>query len=120
MKKIIELTPEWILDKLTVTNHADGRGNVTITADSVSDSHWIDLALATLGVKYETNTIGYDPDPEKQYFEVQWEFKIEDIKADCPALYSDWKIIDDANAHRLYIAKELIENIEIINKNQES
>ena len=53
MKKI-ELTPEWILDKLTVTHYADGRGNVTISADTVSDSRWIDLALDTLGVKYET------------------------------------------------------------------
>ena len=117
MKKIIELNPEWILDKLTVTHHADGRGSITITADSVSDSHWIDLALDTLGVKYETCTVGYDPDPEKQYFEVQWEFKIEDIKVDCPILYNKWKISDDANAHRLHVAQQLIESLEIKSNN---
>lgn len=100
MKKLIELTPEWILDKLTVTHYTDGKGNITISTDTVSDSRWIDLALDTLGVKYKTCTVGYDPEPEKQYFEVQWEFKIEGIKIDCPNLYAKWKIMDDANAHR--------------------
>ena len=90
MKKVIELKPEWILNKLTVTHHADGRGVVTITADSVSDSHWIDLALDTIGIKYEACTVGYDPDPAKQYFEAQWEFKIEDIINECPNLYKTW------------------------------
>jgi hypothetical protein len=109
MEKLIELTPEWILEKLTVTHYADGRGNVTITADTVSDSRWIDLALDTLGVKYETNTVGYDPDPKKQYFEVQWEFKIEDIKIDCPNLYAKWKIMD-AQAYRLWEVQRLIDS----------
>ena len=94
MKKI-ELNPEWILDKLAVTHYADGKGNITITTDSVSDSRWIDLALDTLGVKYETHCVGYDPDPEKQYFEVQWEFKVEDIKTECPNLFDKWKNIDE-------------------------
>ncbi len=116
MKKIMELTPEWVLEKLPHTMYADGKGNVTISSDNVSDSHWIDLALDTIGIKYESVTVGYDPDPEKQYFEVQWEFKIEDIKVDCPALYEEWEISDDANTHRHNVAKELINSIEIINK----
>ena len=89
MKKI-EIFPEWILDKSTVTHHADGRGNITIRADTVSDSRWIDLALDTLGIKYEAFIAGYDPDAAKQYFAVQWEFKIEDIKTECPNLYKKW------------------------------
>ena len=52
MKKI-ELTPEWILDKLTVMHYADGAGRVIISADTDSDSHWIDLALDSLGIKYK-------------------------------------------------------------------
>jgi hypothetical protein len=110
MEKLIELTPEWILDKLTVTHYADGKGKVTICADTVSDSRWIDLALDTLGVKYKTFCVGYDPDPEKQYFEVQWKFKLDAIKAECPNLYNKLKTIDDANAHRLLVAQQLIDN----------
>jgi len=113
MKKIIELTPEWVLEKLPHTMYADGKGNVTICTDSVTDSHWIDMALDTLMIKYKTVTVGYDPDPQKQYFEVQWEFKIEDIKDDCPTLCKKWEISDDANAHRLYVAQQLIDSIEI-------
>jgi len=119
MRKI-EITPEWVLEKLTITMHADGKGNVTISSDSVTDSHWIDLALATLKVKYETVTVGYDPDPKKQYIEVQWEFRIDDIKDDCPTLYSKWKLIDDANAHRLYVAEQLINSLEIDNNTENS
>lgn len=117
MKKLIELTPEWILDKLAITDHVDGKRNVTISADTVSDSRWIDLALDTLGVKYETCTVGYDPDPEKHYFEVQWEFKIEDIKVGCPNLYEKWIIIDEAHAHCLCEAQQLIDSIVVKRKN---
>jgi hypothetical protein len=99
--KQIEITPEWILDKLSVSNHADGLGNITITADTVSDSRWIDLALDTIDVMYETYCVGYDPDPEQQYFEVIWEFRLEDIKYDCPNLYSRWKKMDQTNSYRL-------------------
>ncbi len=105
----IEISPEWILDKLTVTHHADGEGNITISADSVSDSHWIDLALDTLKIKYKTVTVGYDPDTEKQYFEVQWEFKIENIKTECPNLYAKWKIMDE-KAYRLWEVQRLMDS----------
>ena len=97
--------------KLTVTHYADGGGSVTICADTVSDSHWIDLALDTLGIKYKTNNVGYDPDPEKQYFEVQWEFKIEDIKADCPILYNRWKMTDDINAFHIWQTQQALDSI---------
>ncbi len=114
MKKIIELTPEWILNKLPITHYDDGKGKITICADTVSDSRWIDLALETLGVKYETWTVGYDPDPEKQFFEVQWEFKIEDIKSECPSLWDKWKLMDDAQAYRLWQAQQLMYSIDKI------
>lgn len=93
MKKI-EITLEWILDKLTVTHYADGLGNITITADTVSDSRWIDLALDTINVKYESDILEHDPDPENPFddfiFEISWQFRIEEVKDDCPNLYVKW------------------------------
>jgi len=118
MKKI-EITPEWVLEKLPHSTHVDDKGNVTICSDSVTDSHWIDLALDTLKIKFESVTVGYDPDPKKQYFEVQWEFKIDDIKDDCPTFYSNWKIFDDAQAYRLHVAEQLMNSLEI-DKNTEN
>jgi len=110
MKKI-ELTPEWILDKLTVTHYADGTGKVLITTDTDSDSCWIELALDSLGVKYETCTLCYDPDHSKRFFESQWEFKIEDIKADCPILYNRWKMTDDINAFHIWQTQQALDSI---------
>jgi len=93
MKKI-EITPEWILDSLSVIHYADGLGNMTITADTVSDSRWIDLALDTINVKYKSDILEYDPDPEDPYddfyFEISWQFRIEEVKDDCPNLYAKW------------------------------
>jgi hypothetical protein len=109
MKKI-EISPEWILEKLAVTHHADGKGNVTISADSVSDSCWIDLALKTIGVNDRTFCIVYDPDPENQCYEVQWRLKLEAIKAECPNLYKKLKSIDEANAQSLRVEQKLPES----------
>lgn len=101
MKKI-EITPEWILDKLTVTHYADGLGKITITADTVSDSRWIDLALDTINVKYESDILEYDPDPEDPdddfYFEISWQFRIEEVKDDCPNLYVKWMVMNLLNS----------------------
>lgn len=116
MKKL-EVYPEWILDNMTFPYYIDGHGNITIVTDSVSDAYWIDLALNTLGVKYSSQTIGYDPDPERQYFEVQWEFNIEAIKDECSNLYVRWKTMDYANSLRLRPAQQLIDNIEVNNNN---
>jgi hypothetical protein len=108
MKKI-NISPEWVLDKLTSAYSVNGEGDVRITADTISVSRWIDLALETLGIKYETHTVDKDPEPEEQYFKVQWEFKIEDIKAECPNLYNKW-IIMDAQAYRFWEVQRLIDS----------
>jgi hypothetical protein len=47
---------------------------------------------------------------------VQWEFKIEDIKIDCPNLYDKWKLMDDAQAYRLWQAQQLIDSIVVVKK----
>jgi len=96
--KTIEINPEWVLEKLPHTIFADEKGYVTIGTDSVTDSHWIDLALNTLKIKYESVMVGYYPDPKKQYFEVRWQFKIDDIKNDCPTFFENWRLMVDAKA----------------------
>jgi hypothetical protein len=106
MKKM-KISPEWILDKLIVKQYADGKGTITIMTNSVSDSTLIDLALDTLRVKYNIYAVGYDPESEKQDFEFQWEFKIDDIKAECPILHLKWLIMDFEHAKRLYEAQQL-------------
>ena len=101
MKKI-EITPEWILDKFIVHSQADGHGNITLISECFSDSRWIDLALTTLGVTYVKDELEHDPDPEDPddgfFFEIHWEFKIEDIKDDCPILYAKWTKMDLLNS----------------------
>lgn len=112
MKKI-EISPEWILDKLSVTQQADGYGNITICSDSVSDSHLIKLALSTLGIKFESCCVGCDTNPDAQYSEVEWKFNIEAIKNDCPNLYTKWISGNDAHAYRLRVAQQLLDSIEV-------
>ena len=91
MKKI-EITPEWILNKFPISEHAPGDGDIILTTGSVEASFWIDLALDTLGILYETDVMGFDPESEPQddYFEIYWIFEIEDIKQDCPKLHAKW------------------------------
>lgn len=117
MKKI-EIRPEWILEQCPHTVQPNGKGNIMISTDNVSLSLWIDLALDILDIEYESSTVGYDPNPKKQYLEVQWEFRIEDIKEECPTLYKEWKLMDEAHAHRLYVAQQLINSIEETPKGQ--
>lgn len=119
MKKI-EIRPEWILEQCPHTVHPDGKGNIMICTDSLSLSIWIDLALDTLDIEYESSTIGYDPDPEKQCFEVRWEFRIEDIKEECPAIYDEWMQLNERNAQYLYGVKPQYGDIEETAKIQKS
>jgi hypothetical protein len=105
--KTLKITPEWVLEKLPQTTLVDDKGYVTLSSDSLTDSHWIDLALKTLKINYESLTVGYDPDPKEQYFEVQWHFKINDIKDDCPTFYENWKFRNDAQASTLKVPEQL-------------
>lgn len=112
MKKI-EISPEWILEKSTVTHHVDGKGNITISSDSVSDAHWIDITLKTLGIKFESSCVGCDTNPNTQYLEIEWKFNIEEIRLDCPNLYTKWLTMNDAQAYRIWVAQKLIDSIEV-------
>lgn len=80
-KKLIELTPDWVLEK-TPDSSADGEGNGTFYTNKVADSHLIELALSTLGIKYKYNEYG-----DHDLFRMGYDFRIEDIKEYCPFIY---------------------------------
>lgn len=46
----IKITPGWILDKFSWSQNA-GDGNIFLSAD-ICNSHWVELALDTLGISY--------------------------------------------------------------------
>ena len=89
---MIELTPEWVLDKLTHSKYADGEGNVSVYSDSVTDIHWIELALTTLEIKYEYNEYG-----DFDQMTMGFDFRLEDILKGCPNLYTSLSELDRNN-----------------------
>lgn len=93
--KNIEITAEWILSALTYLAEADGNGTIILMSDNLSDSQWIDLALDSIGVKYESdmNNDGFKPDDPDSVL-VFWNFKIDEIKFDCPNLFTEWTRMD--------------------------
>ena len=100
MKKI-ELTPEWILAKLSmgwmVEGKSDGKCTLQVDLnDGMINAHLMDLAFLTLGINYTSETVGYDPDPEKAEAIEEYEFSIFDIQDECPSLfdemYEQWEI----------------------------
>lgn len=93
---------EWVLDKLSVTQKADGYGNITICSESKSDFHWIEMVLQTLGIEYESCCVGCDVFNYSQYYEVEWKFRIEDVKEDCPDLYNKWCLMNDIHVRHQY------------------
>lgn len=92
MKKVIQLTPEWVLNKLSHSHYADGKGNLSVQTGHVSDANWIALALNTLDVTYEEYEF-YDDET----FLFSFDFKLEDIKKECPLLYKNFTSMDDHN-----------------------
>ena len=87
MKKSIELTPEWVLEKIPHTHYADGDGNISVYTESVTDANWIELALDSLYIEYKTDD--YSDDCGGTVF--SFEFRIEDIKDECPVFYTRMK-----------------------------
>lgn len=94
MKKI-EITAEWILSTFSVSWIADGNGNMSLLAESYSDSRWIELALDSMDVYYESYYLG-DDDIETD--EVWFEFELEAIKDECPNLYNELLYMDLRNS----------------------
>jgi len=83
MKKL-ELTCEWILNKLPFTHFSEGNGVGWIEANSGMESMLVELALNTLDIEYSEDEYINEHTDE---FYMQYKFKIEDIKNECPNLY---------------------------------
>lgn len=92
MNKLIELTPEWVLTELPISLYADGNGNISIDTDTLTDAKWIKLALDTILIPYEENEYG---DGDMTFIDI--EFRIDDLKQDCPNLYKELKEMDAKN-----------------------
>ncbi len=104
MKKLIELTPEWVLDKISDGMYANGKGVMGVLAHSSQNINWISLAIDTLQIPFKVSHHGYLNDPK-----IIYEFKIEDIKKDCPDIYEYMKFMNKCNPELSRIKKLLNE-----------
>jgi hypothetical protein len=82
----IRLTPEWIIDKFSITRAADGKGNITFYADENS-LPWIELSVITLGIDYIKDEIVIDC--ENNEIVTSFQILLDDIKFKCPLLYEE-------------------------------
>jgi hypothetical protein len=91
MEKTIEISPEWILSEIPTSHLVDGKGNVNIYTTIAFDGCWLKLALTTLKIEF----MQLDWYSDESSFFVRYEFKIADIREDCPDLYERLKATDD-------------------------
>ena len=77
-RKILNLTPEWVLEKLPHTHYVDGDGNVSVNTGNATDANFIELALTTLQISFEA----YDYFDDSKGFVFGFDFKLEDIQHD--------------------------------------
>lgn len=85
MTQEVKLTPEWILDKFSISRYADGEGNIIFYADEYS-LPWIELALKTLAVDYIKDEIKVGCNNEVVF---SFELLLAAIKNECPLLYQE-------------------------------
>jgi hypothetical protein len=98
MKKIIQVTPEWVLTELAESHFPSGDGNVMACTLEPSNVSWIKLALDTLNISYEIND--YDHGDNR----VLWglNFCIDGIKSECPTLYKRLKKMNEEYMNETY------------------
>jgi hypothetical protein len=92
MTKLIELNPEWVLSELSHSLYADGYGNISIDSHTRNDANWIKLALNTLSIKFQETEFG---EGDQTFIDI--EFRIDDLKINCPTLYKKMKDMDAKN-----------------------
>lgn len=92
MKELV-ITPEWVLQKLPDSAYADGDGLISFYTSSLTNVYFIELALDTLNIPYETIEF-YDDTDE---LVIGLEFRIEYIHVECPILYKTMKELDMNN-----------------------
>jgi len=78
-----ELTPEWIIDHLTISKYADGEGKISFFADETSLS-WVELAIINLDIDYKKEDIVVGNDNEVV---VSFDLSLDALKNKCPLLY---------------------------------
>jgi hypothetical protein len=91
--KILELTPEWVLEKLSDTHYADGDGNISVYTDDTTNADFIELALDSLHIPYEA----FEYVDDNNDFVFGFEFRIEILEAECPSFYQSMKELDTNN-----------------------
>ena len=92
MKKLIELSPDWVLKNLSQGVYKDDGGIMSVFA-SVCNASWISLALETLKIPFEESEEG-----EGDELTIYYQFKIKHIKDDCPSLYY---FVKNLNKHQI-------------------
>jgi hypothetical protein len=92
MVKPLELTPEWVLTELPQALYADGCGNISVDTSAQSDAKWIKLALNTLHINFQEHEFGEN---DNTFTDI--EFRIADIKVECPDLYKRMVEMDTKN-----------------------
>lgn len=91
--KTLKLSPEWVLNKLSHTHYADGNGNVSVYTGDATDANFIELALNSLQVSFEA----YDYLDENKALVFGFDFRLEDIRNECPTFYNEMKKINSNN-----------------------
>jgi hypothetical protein len=77
-RKILNINPEWVLEKLPHTHYLDVDGNVSVNTGNATDANFIELALTTLQISFEA----YDYFDDSKGFVFGFDFKLEDIQHD--------------------------------------
>jgi hypothetical protein len=90
MKHSLKLTPEWVMEKLPHSYCCDGKGNVSVYTGNATDANWIELALESLHIAYNA----YDYVDGNNEILFGFDFKIEDVKSECPFFHKRMKNLD--------------------------
>jgi len=91
--RTLKLSPEWVLEKIPHTSYADGHGKVSVYTGNATDANFIELALNSLQVPFEA----YDYLDDNKSFVFGFDFRLEDIRNECPTFYSEMKEINSNN-----------------------
>jgi hypothetical protein len=93
MKKLIEMTPEWVLENLSEMKYADGYGTMSIYLPCLKDFNLLICALKSLQISYKAFETYLFLDDLMYLIE----FQIEDIKIGCPSVYEKMQTMNKNN-----------------------
>jgi hypothetical protein len=85
----VKLTPEWILDKFSLSRYADDKGVIYFYSDE-ENCHWLELALETLGIPIIKDEIVLDLKGTSVF---SYELLLDELMNKCPSLYQEmWEL----------------------------